>query len=411
MFYFNENKKRVFSKMVNKPMFHNSLFIVVVLLLILTLLLALVNCGGSGNVTNTAIKAGKQLLCFSENGLNGNVCSYSSGGFHIVCDAVPWTSAATECATFGYQPANLDNENMAFAIDVYNNCLGGQIPVWIESYNGYSQDPCMWMDSLNRIFMADPVCPVEVSLVPICQEYVLTNATVTITTSTTVSRGISTVVVPTYDPAHCQSPWLRGIKDDSSSSSSSSSSSEESSDHHWWRFNDNSNSMGNINSSGGRFIEKSMEQIMLCPVNVCSLEVGPFRVIDSSQPDNCTIYGWDFADVTTGDMEYVARLFAACRGSTPNIFIRSYNGISGTCAMLFQSSVQDWPQVVIANDAEQCNEFGGLVLCDTNPQAAYTGTGVASALQSTTTTWTTTLTVTSSIPTFTSTLTSFAATP
>lgn len=151
-----------------------------------------------------------------------------------------------------------------------------------------------------------------------------------------------------------------------------------------------------------KFIVKSAKQVPLCPANLCPLEIGNWRVIDNS---DCAAFGWNVADLTTGEMQLALELFNGCQiQSVGRLYIRSFNGISSTCSYLQYNPTTEQLMVSMSNYSLSCLQ-PGLYLCEVSKEPAVTGSGVASQASSTTTTWTTTQTDTLVVPTTTSTLT------
>jgi hypothetical protein len=130
------------------------------------------------------------------------LCSFSTGGFHVVFANVPYANATSVCASLGYQLAALTDLNSPFALAVNEQC--GWQPKWIGSFNGLARDPCMVLDGVGGGVQASVggYCLIQ-QLPVLCQEIPVVYDSVTARTTDTLTSGtLSLTTTVTRHPTH-----------------------------------------------------------------------------------------------------------------------------------------------------------------------------------------------------------------
>ena len=314
-------------------------------------------------------------------------CPFTASGYHIPCAQGPFNGASELCRQFGWQLAALNgtDSNMVLLdiLSLQEQCAR-PFNLWIQSLNGYASDPCMFIDGEGVVRAGASDCFALDDSFPLCQEIPPLTITEYSTTTTSVTFGVQTQTVVTYDPAHCsrgpepEKPCRECFK----------------------------------KPCPCREVEKSgLQGPPACP-HVCPFEVGRLRLITdpniaSSAAEACAYYNWQLADLGTGQHESVVEMMRECGQLGNPAWLRSWNGIVGAqCVGLFppyELGPTDYYYLFDLLGVGQC-AASAPVICEVKPEPGYTGFGPYSITYATDYV-TTPVTVTDYVPSTTKTVT------
>lgn len=305
-------------------------------------------------------------------------CPINFGGYHVICESVPFYLAEAACNNFGWKLADTRLQDVADIFTTVQACTAA-LYLWVDGFNGYPEDPCMLLHREGFVIPGLSQCESLNQAAVLCQDIPTFTETDTEYSTTTTTYGTSTVTVATYDPAHCHKqpgpppPCQHCKKED---------------------------------------MLKSNQQLLPCP-RVCPLEIGNLRLVvdftlarDAVQ--KCAFYGWTLADLTTGTFGAAYEMILECAPNINPIWINSYNGINSTCSALLTD-----PDVIAENfvglvmDPTLCSSSGYVLCQDACAPPAVTGSGLWTGTASYVTNFAS-ATVTVTVPSTTRTVTSYA---